>query len=131
MPILRGQLRRGGASIRLMILVDTGAAYSLASLSFARYLGISAETLDGAPAIELSGFGSSTLSVARRVACDLVLGKNPHGQEILLPEAAIYFTAAQIPFEVDLLLGQVDALERLSLLHRNHLPTPEFVLGLP
>ncbi|MFO0610510.1 MAG: hypothetical protein U0324_45535 [Polyangiales bacterium] len=48
-----------------------------------------------------------------------------------LADAWVFFTTARLPGGVDLLLGQHDALERLTFAQMNHPPAPGFVLHRP
>lgn len=114
-------------SRRLRALVDSGAQLTVASHAVATELGLQHE-FETAPQCELGAVGG-VQQLAHELRVGLVVG--PGGRSTLqLPGARVFFVESLLG-DYDVLLGQVDALERLTYSQRNQPRVRTFSLGLP
>ncbi len=97
---------------RLRAIVDTGAAVTLARLSTARLLGLTDAELDAGPSLTVAGMGGRP-TTARGVRLDLSIGPT-RNDGIDLAATWVFFADTTLPSGLALLLGQHDALERLT-----------------
>src|SRR4051812_30011112 len=98
-------------SARFGALVDSGATITLVKLHTVVSIGLDPEEIrQGGGGIPLAGVGGALKQMFRR-SLDLRLSNM--SQAIILPGAEIYFTDADLPGGVEMLIGQRDALERL------------------
>lgn len=123
------RLVRGNTmSRRLRALVDTGAYQTVVSRAVATELGFSAAELAALPTTQVGGLGDLQQDVCE-ARVDLHVG--PGAPELLTLRDARVFFVRQLVADYEVLLGQCDALERLTLVQRNHPPERELVLRFP
>ena len=131
LPLVTTRLRRPGQHIArgYQALVDSGSTWTLAHVDIARALGVSTAELAAGKHELLTGVGGT---VARAMGVQLHLLVGPRSPDLIeLADAWVFFTTAPLPGGVDLLLGQHDALERLTFAQLNHAPRRFFVLHHP
>lgn len=128
-PCARVRLSRGDrTTLKFRSLVDSGSSLNLAAMGIGTDLGLSRQDIETGRRIELAPVGGVKI-FAFEWLVDLVI---EHTQSrLILENAKIYFTNAKIPLG-SILLGQIDALERMEFFQRNHVHNqggrPEFVL---
>ncbi len=131
LPLVVTRIRRPGQHIAraYRALVDSGSTWTLAHVDIAAALGVTPAELDAGRTEWLGGVGGTT---ARASGLRMHLAIGPKAPDLVeLADAWVFFTTARLPGGVDLLLGQHDALERLTFAQMNHPPAPGFVLHRP
>lgn len=131
MPLVPVQMRRGDLlGWQHTALVDSGSAFTLARIPVAALLGLDADAVRAsADRVELTA-AAGPGAAAWGWDVDLYLGRGALDARLSLPGARVYFTDWPLA-GFDVLLGQHDALERLSLRLVNHPPRRHFILHEP
>lgn len=116
-------------SAPISAVIDTGTPYTIAPMAIANDAGIDPDAIRlPRNRVELSGFRESDASSDGYITtCRLAL---VYRRCLLRIRARIVFSEAQLS-RGELLLGQHDLLEQLTLTHSNHKPVPNFVLEFP
>lgn len=104
-------------------LVDSGATVTLVTWDLADDLGIDPTA---GTYIKLQGLGGGAYACVMKAAITFIASGGK--QVFSLPDASVGFTKAALPANLDVLLGQCDALERMSFVQLNHNPKPSFRL---
>lgn len=130
-PELTVRLRRAdNIGLKHRALVDTGAAFTLATMDVARSIGLDADAVRRSTDRTVLAGASGGASEAWGWNVDLILGGGSPAERLTLDGAWVYFTGWPLA-GYDLLLGHHDVFERLTFSVLNHAPTPAFVLRAP
>jgi hypothetical protein len=113
----------------LRCLVDSGASFTIAGSHTARLLGVSPLEIAEGHRVQIAGLGGRREDVCSlRMDLEVSVARTA---SIVFPDASVYFGSLALPGGFDMLLGQVDALERMTFAQMNHPPEPCFVLRFP